>query len=884
VDGKYVFFLASDDASYLFLSTDDKPANKKLIAYESGWSNQYQWQTIGGGSNAADKRSDTFSNTTAWESWPNYPTISLRANQPYYIEIVHDEGGGGDGADATYVLEDPLGTAAPAQTAAGMFLKGEVIATYLDPTGASITIEEQPRDATQQEERTAEFTVVATGTSAYGNTVTYQWEKMPPGGAWAPIAGANGPSYVTPVLALADSGTKYRVVCSVPTLSQASAAAALTVVPDTFPPQVVAAGAIQRNNAIEIGVGFDENVDEVSASTVANYALSKGTVTGVRYQRFDHYDGAPFFQLGAGAGPFKGAALVLTTSGLAGGDNVTVSVSNVKDIKGNAMTAAESKSFTVTKKMKYAFIGGTDYLEGFFCDPAQNISEEPILWPEDVVAYSESDFDLISSGTANWNNYDEATFVYEEVTGDFDKVVRVEYHDPTSQWARAGLCATPAHDEGMNRAAVSGGAMMERRFLQRANPAIQWNGAAGNNQYEAAWRLTKGGNYSSAGASNPAYPNAWMRMVRSGQIFTGYYSNDGQNWTQYSTATFTDEPMPDTLLVGPYYSPEFCNNAAGEGVGHSSVAKFRQYGSFQANPSQVDYGIGLNFGAGEWYTGDPAVASNAGTLPSIATAGVPGVIQANWNNLYLASGSASGLVADVKGVAQPTAVSVEWGSAGTWSSTGRGEENNAMPGNDYILMTGYLDTGDPSTTTVKISNLPDILYGNSYDVYVYALGGVQARGGGYRILGADNTTVLADYVDAQSPQDPTTYVEAVPAPGQWAVGNYIVFKGLKGQMASTITVEATTADPHGYGGTDRAPVNAVQLVMTRVAPPECKITYVFDPPDTLCLTWDCDKGELYSAPTVLGPWTPVTSTGPTPSPYCTKTSERMRFYCIRLGP
>src|SRR5439155_1355797 len=36
--GDYVFFVCSDDDSDLFLSTDDKPANKRMIAQETNWS------------------------------------------------------------------------------------------------------------------------------------------------------------------------------------------------------------------------------------------------------------------------------------------------------------------------------------------------------------------------------------------------------------------------------------------------------------------------------------------------------------------------------------------------------------------------------------------------------------------------------------------------------------------------------------------------------------------------------------------------------------------------------------------------------------------------------------------------------------------------------
>src|SRR6185503_7824961 len=47
--GNYIFFIAGDDDSDLFLSTDDNPANKKLIAQEVSWSNNRQWNVPGGG-------------------------------------------------------------------------------------------------------------------------------------------------------------------------------------------------------------------------------------------------------------------------------------------------------------------------------------------------------------------------------------------------------------------------------------------------------------------------------------------------------------------------------------------------------------------------------------------------------------------------------------------------------------------------------------------------------------------------------------------------------------------------------------------------------------------------------------------------------------------
>lgn len=864
-DGNYVFYLSSDDNSYLFLSTDETPANKKVIAYESGWSNQYQWQTVGGGSSVSDKRSDQFSNTSAYDTWPTGGTITLSASKKYYIEISHHEGGGGDGSDATFVKE---GDADPAQSAAGMFLKGDNIGTYLDPNGANVDIATQPADATQQENRTATFTVVATGTSAYGNNVSYQWQQSTPGGnTFTDIPGATGPSYTTPLLSLADNNTQFQVACSVPTFSKISSVAKLTVVPDTFPPKLEAAGAVvsAKTDGVEIGIRFDENVDGTTAGLAANYSLSKGTVTGVRYQKFAHTDGAGFFQLGA-TGPFNGGSVVLTTSGLADGDSVNVTVKNVKDIKGNAMSATgETKGIIIRRKLKWSTVGGDDYLQGEL--GGQNITPDPNLWMDDVVAYSNSDFDLISSGTANWNAYDELTTVTEEVTGDFDKIVRVEYQDPTSQWARAGMIATPALDTGMTRAQVSAGAMQAIRYLNRVNPKVMWDGGAGNNGNEADWRDNAGGNYGGTGAGNPAYPNAWLRMTRIGQTFTSAYSSDGKNWTTYGAHTFTAaEPMPDKIQVGIYYCPEFGNNSTGQGVGHSSVAKFRQYGSYTANPPTLPFGIGLNFGA------DEPAGANGGILPSIGTAGAPSMVQANWNNLSGASGTQSALVADNLGSAQPTAASVTWSCPNTWSSTGRGEENLGMTGNDKILYTGYLDTGGSTTTTVEITGIPTDLTAKGYDVIVYATGGVPGRGGGYAVTDASDN-LLTTWVDAQGPNKATTYVKVVPTPGQWAVGNYIVFSNLK---ASSIKVLGSTQNGHAYGGTPRAPINAIQLVPTGggIQPPGAMTISLNGA--NVTVDW-AGGGTLQSAPTVLGPWTDIGTT----KPYTTAASAAQVLFRVR---
>ena len=246
-------------------------------------------------------------------------------------------------------------------------------------------------------------------------------------------------------------------------------------------------------------------------------------------------------------------------------------------------------------------------------------------------------------------------------------------------------------------------------------------------------------------------------------------------------------------------------------------------------------GVGLNFGADE----------AGGALVATDVAGAPGVAQANWNNLNALSGSSSALVGDAAGTAQEIATTVEWTSNGTWASTGRGEENNALTGANRTLMTGYLDTGADTTSTVTLSALPEELteaeYG--YDVYVYGLGGVAGRGGSYRMVDPFSGAVLRSYIKAQSPENPTEHV-MVPTtdPNAWGAGTYLVFRNLE---AGSIRIEATTVDPWGFGSPNRAPINAVQLVPATEPPPSAKfnIAWVsFHPADDTPSTAAADAG------------------------------------------
>jgi len=98
--GDYQFALAADDNAQLWLSTDESPANRQLIAQETGWQPVRGYQAVG------DEATSEF--------------ITLEGGKAYYIEALFNEGGGGDNIAVAWTTGDAV--AAGAQPIAGEFL------------------------------------------------------------------------------------------------------------------------------------------------------------------------------------------------------------------------------------------------------------------------------------------------------------------------------------------------------------------------------------------------------------------------------------------------------------------------------------------------------------------------------------------------------------------------------------------------------------------------------------------------------------------------------------------------------------------------------------------------------------------------------------------
>lgn len=83
--GSYTFWIASDDRSELWLSTNENPANKIKIAYVNAYTAARQWTKY-----------------TTQQSLP----VNLESGKKYYIEALHKEAAGGDNLAVGWQLPD----------------------------------------------------------------------------------------------------------------------------------------------------------------------------------------------------------------------------------------------------------------------------------------------------------------------------------------------------------------------------------------------------------------------------------------------------------------------------------------------------------------------------------------------------------------------------------------------------------------------------------------------------------------------------------------------------------------------------------------------------------------------------------------------------------
>ncbi|MHB1309424.1 MAG: PA14 domain-containing protein, partial [Limisphaerales bacterium] len=363
VTGDYVFYLAADDNAVLYLSTDDTPANKKLIAQETGWSGIRSYMTVGAGT-LESKNSSTFA-TTEWPTKDTVnggATITLTQGRAYYIEALVKEGGGGDNLSVSLDGSLPI--------------EGSYLSPFVTASGPVIL--SQPQDAYVYAGGTAAF-AVGIDVPPPATLTSIKWQKN---GVDIPNSNTNRLS----IAAVAgDNGAKIKTIITTSTETLTSTEATLTVA--SFSNEF-AVGVVKFEAYHDIGATtlvddllaaekFPDQPDNVrllgSVSTPSAYGDNYGArVTGFiippesgQYHFFLYSDDA--------------SRLFLSNNETAPDPNVATPICEETDccdvfvepgvLNDDGFTSATSEPVTLVGGNKYAFValvkegGGGDYLQ-----------------------------------------------------------------------------------------------------------------------------------------------------------------------------------------------------------------------------------------------------------------------------------------------------------------------------------------------------------------------------------------------------------------------------------------------------------------------------------------------------------------------------------------
>lgn len=161
-------------------------------------------------------------------------------------------------------------------------------------------------------------------------------------------------------------------------------------------------------------------------------------------------------------------------------------------------------------------------------------------------------YTILTEGSDIWNNQDGFNFAYETKTNDFDVVVRVKSETKTSNWAKAGLMVRETLDYGsrdwniINDPSSLDGVEAIDGSGTGAN-GVECNARVNPNDVSAGWAINP----------NPApdYPNAWVRLKRTGDVLSAFYSTNGTSWTLQaiqdpSTNAADAAALPSVVYVG----------------------------------------------------------------------------------------------------------------------------------------------------------------------------------------------------------------------------------------------------------------------------------------------------------------------------------------------
>jgi regulation of enolase protein 1 (concanavalin A-like superfamily) len=159
-----------------------------------------------------------------------------------------------------------------------------------------------------------------------------------------------------------------------------------------------------------------------------------------------------------------------------------------------------------------------------------------------IVTNDKNKIQIIASGTDIWGSRDQFHFCYVLIKGDFEVTTQVLSLTAANAYTKAGIMARVNLDDNSQHV-----------FYQ-----VFPNNAARNKNNggcEFQYRTEKAGDMkaiypdlATVGKQfDVAFPNTWIRLKRTGDVFESYFSTDNNNWRLYATYTLK---LPEELMVG----------------------------------------------------------------------------------------------------------------------------------------------------------------------------------------------------------------------------------------------------------------------------------------------------------------------------------------------
>jgi len=354
-------------------------------------------------------------------------------------------------------------------------------------------------------------------------------------------------------------------------------------------------GVLKHGDLFELSVIYTNQPDTSSSLNLGNYTIVPGSLVASRVAATNY-------------------GVTLTADGLTSNFPGNLTIDGVLDSNGDPLPP-ESLAFN-TGHLFWTTIGG------------QELGLAP-----NATAIGANSFDVFSGGIQQREDYEEATFVGEAVTGNFERFVRVVFVEPAGMGAKAGLMVRESLDEGKPRPVDSEDIDQGfSRYLELAVNSPVTALAESTGQGHLILKRTETASFVTDIFDDgvaPQFPDVWLRIVRTGQTFSLYRGTNATDWIHIRDETFPTN-FPDTAFVGVAFTPQNDDLPATGDVRKSFIAKFRTYTGNEKQPGTLAIKLVGDHAELSW-TGDGILE----TAPTISGTWTTASSQQNPQNIAL---------------------------------------------------------------------------------------------------------------------------------------------------------------------------------------------------------------------------------------------------------